>query len=185
MVDGVGTLKVRNLSAGNYTVIAKYQEVKNTPPSYSLSEFNVVKLDTKIICKDMTAKAVESNAGRVGEYFNWTLVDENGKPMKNVPMKIGFNALVYDEKNGILTDDNANAKLQINLGQKGSYIFAIFYPGDKNHNSSFSLSKITVEDQTPILTVSNKSYKTIVKDKQLTATFQTSRGNPFASKKKE
>ena len=24
-------------------------------------------------------------------------------------MKIGFNAVVYDEKNGILTDDNANA----------------------------------------------------------------------------
>ena len=66
----------------------------------------------------MTAKAVGSNAGRVGEYFNWTLVDENGKPMKNVPMKIGFNAVVYDEKNGILTDDNANAKLQINLGYK-------------------------------------------------------------------
>ena len=66
----------------------------------------------------MTAKAVGSNAGRVGEYFNWTLADENGKPMKNIPMKIGFNAVVYDEKNGILTDDNANAKLQINLGYK-------------------------------------------------------------------
>ena len=78
----------------------------------------------------MTAKAVESNAGRVGEYFNWTLADENGKPMKNVPMKIGFNAVVYT------------------------------------------------------LTVSNKSYKTTVKDKQLTATFQTSRGNPIASKKR-
>ena len=87
------------------------------------------------------------------------------------------------KKNGILTDDNANAKLQINLGYKGSYIFAIFYPGDKNHNSSFSLSKITVEEQTPTLTVPNKSYKTTVKDKQLTATFKTSRGNPIASKK--
>ena len=61
----------------------------------------------------MTTTAVGSNAGRVGEYFNWTLVDENGKPMENVPMKIGFNGVVYDEKNGILTDDNANAKLQI------------------------------------------------------------------------
>ena len=64
----------------------------------------------------MTAKVVGSNDGRVGEYFNWTLVDENGKPMENVPMKIGFNAVVYDEKNGIIIDDNANAKLQINLG---------------------------------------------------------------------
>ena len=66
----------------------------------------------------MTAKAVGSNAGRVSEYFNWTLVDENAKPMENVSMKIGFNAVVYDEKNGIITDDNANAKLQINLGYK-------------------------------------------------------------------
>ena len=87
--------------------------MKNTLLSYSLSLFNVVKLGTQIICKGMTAKAVGSNDCRVGEYFNWTLVDENGKPMENVPMKIGFNGVVYDEKNGILTDDNANAKLQI------------------------------------------------------------------------
>ena len=66
----------------------------------------------------MTTTAVESNDGKVCEYFNWTLADENGKPMKNVPMKIRFNALVYNEKNGIITDDNANAKLQINLGYK-------------------------------------------------------------------
>ena len=59
--------------------------MKNTIPSYSLSLFNVVKLGTKIICNDMTAKVVGFNAGRVGEYFNWTLADENGKPMKKYP----------------------------------------------------------------------------------------------------
>ena len=66
----------------------------------------------------MTTKAVGSTDGKVGEYFNRTLADENAKPMENVPMKIGFNAVVYDEKNGILTDDNGNAKIQINLGYK-------------------------------------------------------------------
>ena len=170
IVDGVGTLKVRNLSAGNYTVIAKYAGSEKYLPSYSLSEFNVFKLGTQIICKDMTTKAVGSTDGKVGEYFNWTLVDENGKPMKNVPMKIEFNGAVYDEKNGIVTDDNGNAKIQINLGYKGTYTFAIFYQGDKNHNSSFTVSKITVEEQTPTLTVPNKSYK-------------TTRGNPIPGKK--
>ena len=83
--------------------------MKNTLPSYSLSQFNIAKHGTQSICKDMTTTAVGSTDGKVGEYFNWTIADENGKPMKNIPMKIGFNGVVYDEKNGILTDDNANA----------------------------------------------------------------------------
>ena len=37
------------------------------------------------LCKDMTTTAVESTDGKVGEYFNWTLADENGKPMKKYP----------------------------------------------------------------------------------------------------
>ena len=46
----------------------------------------------------MTTTAVGSNDGKVGQYFNWTLADKNGKPMKNIPMKIGFNGVIYDEK---------------------------------------------------------------------------------------
>ena len=46
----------------------------------------------------MTTTAVGSNDGKVGQYFNWTLADKNGKPMKNIPMKIGFNGVILMRK---------------------------------------------------------------------------------------
>ena len=61
--------------------------------------------------------------------------------MPNIPMQIGFNGVIYDEKNGIVTDENGTAKLQINLGYKGAYTFAICFLGDDNHNASFAVAK--------------------------------------------
>ena len=131
----------------------------------------------------MTTTAVESNDGKVCEYFNWTLADENGKPMKNVPMKIRFNALVYNEKNGIITDDNGNAKIQINRGYKGTYTFAIFYQGDKNHNSSFTVSKITVEEYTPTFNSSQQVLQNNRKRQTTNCNIPNLKKNPIAGKK--
>ena len=97
-------------------------------------------------------------------------------------MQIGFNGVIYDEKNGIVTDENGTAKLQINLGYKGAYTFAICFLGDDNHNASFAVAKITVATQTPTLSVPNKSYKASAKTKALTATFKTVKGTAIANK---
>ena len=114
-------------------------------------------------------------------YF--TLKDANGRPIANTPMQIGFNGVVYTfEKDGICTDENGTAKLQINLGYKGDYTFAICFLGDENCNASFAVAKITVKEQIPSLTVPNKSYKANAKTKTMTATFQTENGNPIVGK---
>ena len=98
-------------------------------------------------------------------------------------MEIGFNGVVYPyEKDGIITDEDGYAKLQINLGYKGVYTFAICFLGDYEYNASFVVVKITVDTQKPTLTVPNKPYAASAKTKTLTATFKSEKGNPIADK---
>ena len=135
---------------------------------------------TFIKYSDMVTNAVDYyNEGRVGEYFKWTLVDAQGKPIANKPMQIGFNGVIYK----MTTDKNGKAQLQINLGYKGDYTFAITFLGDDSYNASFVVAKIKVNPQKPTLTVPNKSYKASAKTKTLTATFKSVKGKLIAKKK--
>ena len=148
------------------------------PPAYSS------RTPTNIVFKDMKTVAISpADGGKTGEYFIWRLVDENGNPMANAPMQIGFNGVVYTyEKDGICTDENGYAKLQINLGYKGVYTFAVCFLGDDDYNASFVVAKITVDTQKGTLLVPNKSYAASAKIKTLTVTFKTAKGNPIAGK---
>ena len=184
IVDGDGNLTVSNLSADTYMVEAKYAGNGVYAPSNAADYFKVNKNATKIIYEDMETIAIDYyNDGRVGEYFKWRLVDANGNPIANTPMQIGFNGVVYDEKDGIVTDADGYAQLQINLARKDLYTFAVCWLGDENHNGSFVVAKINVDTQTPNIAVPNKSYKATAKTKTLTATFKSNRGTVIANKK--
>ena len=137
-----------------------------------------------IIFENMQTKAVDPKLdGKTGEWFYFTLKDANGNPIANTPMEIGFNGVVYTyEKDGICTDENGVAKLQINLGYKGDYTFAVCYLGNQSYNASFVVAKISVSCQTPTLTVPNKSYAASAKTKTLTATFKNEHGNLIVDK---
>ena len=139
---------------------------------------------TVIVYENMNTTAVSpADGGKTGEYFTWRLTDADGNPIANTPMEIGFNGVVYTyEKDGIITDEDGYAKLQINLGYKGVYTFAICFLGDYEYNASFVVAKITVDTQKPTLTVPNKSYAASAKTKTLTATFKSEKGNPIADK---
>ena len=135
---------------------------------------------TKIIYGDMVTTAVQYLVdGRIGEYFNVVLKDEDGKILANKPIKIGFNGKVYNKT----TDENGSAKLQINLAKYGTYTFAISFLGDDEYNASFEVAKITVKRQTPILKVSNVAYKASAKTKTITAILKTANNAPFKYKK--
>ena len=182
--NGVGSLTLTGLNADTYPIVANYGGEEAYSSSVGTAYFNVAKKATKIIFKDMNTMAIDYyNDGRVGQYFTWKLVDSDGNPMANVPMQIGFNGVVYDKRNGIVTDKNGVAKLQINLMRVDLYTFAICFLGDENHNASFVVAKITVKAQTPSLTVPNKSYKAKAKTKTLTATFKSNKGTLIPNKK--
>ncbi|WP_295617718.1 hypothetical protein [uncultured Methanobrevibacter sp.] len=184
VTEGIGKLEINNtLTADTYPIVANYAGNEVYNPSMATDYFKVAKLGTQIIFENMNTTAIAQSDVNTGEWFYFTLKDSNGKIMPNVPMQIGFNGVVYTyEKDGIITDENRTAKLQINLGYKGVYTFAICFLGDENYNASFAVAKITVDTQTPTLTVPNKSYKVSAKTKILTATFKTAKGTAIADK---
>ena len=202
VVDGVesnvtagddGTVSVP--VSGNATVVVSYADALGSVASATvkvvenIKEVEVpviaVRKATKIECSNMKTFAVDPKSdGKNGDYFIWRLVDEDGNPIANTPMQIGFNGKVYTyEEHGVCTDKDGYARLQINLGYKGDYTFAICFLGDDDYKASFAVAKITVDTQTGSLTVPNKSYKASAKTKALTAIFKTQRGKLAVGKK--
>ena len=156
------------------TVVEKTKEVPVVPKKYA----------TVIVYNNMSTTALGSSDGRTGDYFYFNLTDQKGKPIPNTPMQIGFNGKVYDyEHNNISTDRKGTAKLQINLGYKGDYTFAICFLGNDEYNASFAVAVIKVDVQNATLTVPNKSYSASAKTKSLSATFKSAKGNPIVGKK--
>ena len=139
---------------------------------------------TKIIYSDMVTTTVDMALdGRVGEWFKFTLVDEDGNPIPNTPMEIGFNGKIYNAENeGVITDENGTAQLQINLGSAGSNTFAISFLGNDEYNASFAVARINVTAQKGTLTVPNKSYSASAKTKTLTATLKSASGKAVKNK---
>ena len=143
-----------------------------------------VKKATRIIYSDMVTTAVDMGLdGRVGEWFNFTLVDEDGNPIPNMPMEIGFNGKIYNyENDGIMTNENGTAQLQINLGSEGSNTFGISFLGNDEYDASFAVARINVTAQKGSMTVPNKSYKANAKTKTLTATLKSASGKAVRNK---
>ena len=162
--NGVGVITLPNLNADTYPVVANFEGNVSYAPSTGTNHFNVAKKGTRIIYHNMTTTAVDFYVdGKVGNWFVWRLVDANGNPIANAPMQIGFNGVVYDKRNGMVTDENGYARLQINLMTAFTYTFAVSFLGDENHNASFVVAKIDVLKQVPTITVPNKSYKASAK----------------------
>ena len=172
--DGVGTLTLPNLAADTYPVVANFAGAGNYGPSTGTGSFNVAQLATHFEFGEMTTVAFNYLIeGRVGEWFNFTLVDANGNPVANKPVGIGNNGKIYN----LTTDENGVASLQINLGKENWYTFAMSFIGDENYTAAFDIAKIVVITQNGTLVVPNKSYKATAKTKTLTATFKSSRGS--------
>ena len=147
-----------------------------------VSSLNITpkRLATVIEYSDMVTTAVDGDVdGRAGEYFKWKLVDSDGNPIAGKRVQIGFNGKIYNRT----TNATGEASLQINLGSKGDYTFAISFLGDDDYNASFVVAKIKVNAQKGSLTVPSKSYAASAKTKALTATFKSASGKVVAKKK--
>ena len=135
---------------------------------------------TQIQYNDMNTVAVNQKIeGRAGKYFYVNLTDINGKPLANKTVQIGFNGAIYNRT----TNETGGVKLQINLGYKGTYTFAVSYLGDDNYNGSFVVAKIVVSTQKTKLTTAKKTYKASAKTKTLTATLKDASGHVISGKK--
>ena len=138
-----------------------------------------LRVPTVIICRDMTTTTVDTvTDGRIGQYFNVTLTDNNGIPLANKSVKIGFNGVIYNRT----TDEKGICKLQINLGYQGTYTFAMSFLGDDDYKASFALAKITVKKQNPVISCSNYYYKASSKSKKISVSLKSASRKPLKNR---
>jgi len=137
-----------------------------------------IKKGVKLVFKDMDT-TVQLNNQRNGEMFNVTLTDEDGNPLANKTLKIGFNGKVYNKT----TDANGIAQLQINIGYQSANTFSITFLGDDEYEGTVDCAIIVVYSLTTKLTVTNPSYKAAAKTKTLKATLKLSNGTAISGKK--
>ncbi|WP_297982644.1 Ig-like domain-containing protein [uncultured Methanobrevibacter sp.] len=171
----IGDYQIRAIYAGDSNYL---NDSISTNISVKSKYVHVMKA-SQINCSNMTTKAITSALVRDGKYFVYTLLDEDGNPLVGKTVLVGFNGHVYN----YTTDENGQAKTQVNLRIAGGYTFAICFLGDEDYNSTFAVAKITVEKQKPSLTVPAKNYKANAKTKTLTATFKDAKGVAVKGKK--
>ena len=180
-VNGIGELKINEtLELGFYEIKASFLGNDDFDASNDTKTFELIEYPQTVIeYQDMTTTAVDTATdGRIGKYFVVTLKDGKGNALANKFIQIGFNGNVYNRT----TDDNGQAKLQINLKAAGTYTFAVAFLGGLDYNGSFIVAKIVVNKQKGSLTVPNKSYKASA-TKTLTATFKAASGKVVKGKK--
>ena len=179
VTDGEGSTVFSGLNAGGKNAIATFESDGVHDTAVVTTTFNVAKMGTNIVCRNMTTTAINvTEDGRIGQYFYWNLYDAQGRPLVGKPVSIGFNANVYNRT----TDENGQARLQINLQNAGTYTFAISFLGDENYEGAFEVAKITVNRQKANLTASGATYKATAATKTLTATYKTKAGNAIVGK---
>ena len=179
VTDGEGSTVFSGLNAGGKNAIATFESDGVHDTAVVTTTFNVAKMGTKIVCRNMTTTAINvTEDGRIGQYFYWNLYDAQGRPLVGKPVSIGFNANVYNRT----TDENGQARLQINLQNAGVYTFAISFLGDENYEGAFEVAKITVNRQKANLTASGATYKASAATKTLTATYKTKAGKAIVGK---
>ena len=160
------------------TVTEKIVEINNTIEINNTVEVPLKRTVTSLDYNDMTTKALTYPALKTGEFFVYTLKDDKGNVLAGKNVSVGFNGHVYT----YITDENGQAKTQVNLKVAGGYTFAVCFLGDEEYNASFVAAKITVEKQKPSLTVPAKTYKASAKTKTLTATFKDEKGQLIKGK---
>ena len=119
--------------------------------------FNVEDQDIPIAYSQTTISAKNMNlVPKSGEYFTAKLLDENGYPVagETLTFKIAEISKTYTRT----TDENGEAKLQINLGTSKKYTITVTFGGTENFNKSSAKATLTIKKQSPKIISSDAKF---------------------------
>ena len=136
-------------------------------------------LNTALICPNMTITTYDKNTNDTPSYYEVKLIDQNGNPVINRTIQIGFNGKIYDRT----SDENGIAKVKLTLAYTSVYTFAVYFLGDESYASTFDVSTVTIIKKNATITPKTVSYSVNAKTKTLTATLKDKNNKPLASKK--
>ena len=174
--DGLVTIK----AASNTEVVIAYagtDEILPVDVAITIKDIAPVRMATQVLGNNYTQPAIEYYLGERGGNFTVQLVDQNGKPLANKTVYIGYNGKMLNRT----TDENGFARVQINLVAENRLTFAVAFLGDDNYNATMSVYLITITKKAVTISAPSKSYKASDKTKSYTVTLKTD-ANPFDGK---
>ena len=194
--NGNGNAKILGLANGKHIADFKFcnnafdiiNETKititvNDNPDSSITS----KKDTTLeAAKSVTIAAVDTNAGEKGEFIYATLKDSNGNALASKTIQIALDGKIYN----VTTNDNGNARLQVNISSANTYTCAVSFKGDDGYNgASLVCTQLTVSKKSTSITASAKTFKAKAKTKSVSVTLKTSKnkldGKTYLSKGKK
>ncbi|WP_298501047.1 Ig-like domain repeat protein [uncultured Methanobrevibacter sp.] len=135
------------------------------------------RLATSVVGDNYTQPAIEYAIGERGGNFTVQLIDQNGKPLANKVVYIGYNGKCLERT----TDENGFARVQINLVAENRLTFAVAFLGDDDYAASMSVYLITITKKAVTINAPAKSFKASAKTKSYTVTLKTDK-NKFDGK---
>ncbi|WP_298501046.1 C1 family peptidase [uncultured Methanobrevibacter sp.] len=136
-----------------------------------------IRSSTTVVGDNYTQPAIEYKLGERGGNFTVQLLDQNGKPLSNKTVYIGYNGKCLERT----TDENGFARVQINLVAENRLTFAVAFLGDEYYNATMSVYLITITKKAVKIDAQPKTYKASAKTKSYTVTLTTDK-NQFDGK---
>ena len=171
--NGKAQLQINLASEKTYTVTIK---------SPATNQYNAVNKTNKITIK-AGSKAVKLSAPNAkfvpksGKDYIVNLKDSNNNPIADKTISITLGTKTYDK----ITDENGNAKLQINLASEKKNNITVKFAGDDIYSSASAKATITIEKGNTNLISYDRTF--INKSAQSFAvTLKDYEGNPMANK---
>ena len=187
--NGKFTIKAQNgveifiSYAGNGTILGTNTTLKlNSPAVPSVvklaTRFNI---DSNVSVTSITINgyAVDTLAGEEGMLYTTVLVDENGKPLANVPINFAVNNKIY---NRTTYENGSFDPYHLNMIRAGRYTMAFYYAGDETHNATLACVCVDLDKKPTTIKASAKTYKASAKTKKYTVTLKTIAGSSLDGK---
>jgi len=177
--DSNGVFKITNLTNAEIKISFDGDSfLKPSNATVILKDIAPARTNTTIMSSDFTQYACDYYEGERGGNFTFQLLDENGNPLVNKTIYIGYNGVTLNRT----TDANGYASVQINLKNAGLYTFVLVFLGDKDYNASMAVHKVTINKKTTSISASAKTFKATAKTKKYTVTLKTIKGSSIDGK---
>lgn len=152
--------------------------------TYTVTGLNLK--NTTITGNNLKQYACDYYAGERCGYFTVKLTDITGNPLSNKTVHVGYNGITLNP----ITDENGNAKVQINMKNAGPYTFVAIFLGDGTYHASMKTFLINIVKKPITITAKAKTFKAKTKIKKYTVALKTSKcssinGKTYLSKGKK
>ena len=169
--DANGSFEI--ISQGGAVIVVEYSGSDIYAPSNITITMTPQRLSTVIVGEDFTQYACDYYVGERGNNFTVQLRDENGRPIADKTVYIGYNGVTLIRT----TDANGYANVQINLKNSGLYTFVVVFMDDEEYDASMKVFKVTINKKPTSISAGAKTFKASAKTKKYTVTLKTIPGS--------